>query len=146
MSGFWRLCIEVSNRNIFTYGEMPVWPYGALAAKTPLGRERKITGCIAGSRSSANSLWQGGWRRAHSVKDCLPKWNFFSSTLAGWYRYTRYVAHWLPKWIWWAFSKNGQNQFPVLQKHRISPWPEQKSKVTSEIAMFRFLGKWPVSP
>ena len=87
MSGLWRLRIGISDRDIFPYGER-----GA-------GRERKISRHIAGSRSSANSLWQGGWRRAHSVRDCLPKWDFFSPTLAGRYRYTRSVAHWLPKWI-----------------------------------------------
>ena len=28
---------------------------------------------ISGSQASANSLWQGGWRRTHSVKGGLPK-------------------------------------------------------------------------
>ena len=32
---------------------------------------------------SANSLWQGRRRRALSVKGSLPKWDFFSATLAG---------------------------------------------------------------
>lgn len=26
MSGFWRLCIEISDKNVFPYGEMAVWP------------------------------------------------------------------------------------------------------------------------
>ena len=31
------------------------------------------SGCIAGTRRSANSRWQGGWRRTHSVEGSLPK-------------------------------------------------------------------------
>ena len=116
MSGFWRLCIEISDRNVFPYGERAVWPYGALAAKThsngPYFSVKTGPSIVAeddivlgvcrlaeawaslfwqtvalllwlylGTRgvpqivvkTSANSLWQGGWRRAHSVKGGLPK-------------------------------------------------------------------------
>ena len=56
--------------------------------KTPLGRALPFLakwfpplsrgwhcpqGVLLARWSSANSLWQGGGRRAHSVKDCLPK-------------------------------------------------------------------------
>lgn len=30
-SALWRLCIRISDRNVFPYGEMPVWPDGSLA-------------------------------------------------------------------------------------------------------------------
>ena len=87
----------------------------SIEAKTPLGRallcnvlEAKTTfwlaalpsGALPTRGASANSLWQGGRRRAHSVRDCLPRWDFFGSTLAGRYQYTLSVALWLPKWIW----------------------------------------------
>ena len=74
---------------------MRVLPDGALAANTPLGRgllsdemvpsivaedgiALRVYCWLAGGpqnvvEASANSLWQGGWRRTHSVKDCLPK-------------------------------------------------------------------------
>ena len=110
----WR-CTKVQ----YTFGQHTLWKclYCTLNQKV-------FFDFVAGfcrSRSSANSFWQGGRRRTHSVKGGLPKWDFFCFTLAGRYRYTHSVAHWLPKWIWRAFSLNDQNQFQDLQKHRVFP-------------------------
>ena len=80
---------------VISSDERQVWPDGALAANTPLGRtllsDEMVPSivaedgialrvyCLLAERpqnvveTSANSLWQGGWRRTHSVKGGLPK-------------------------------------------------------------------------
>ena len=61
-------------------GERQLWPDGALAANTPL--ERALLLAVDGIAfrvylqtrwSSANSLWQRGWRTALSTEGGLPK-------------------------------------------------------------------------
>ena len=93
--GSW-VWLDGKRLNVISSGEMRVLPDGVLAAKDTLRTDLSISdemvpstkpwmalpsGCIAGSQegpqnvvgASANSLWQGGWRRTHSVKGGLPK-------------------------------------------------------------------------
>ena len=69
---------------VFSSGERQVWPDGALAGGPHHYSGRWSSDCFGftwGARgvpqnavgASANSLWQGGWRRTHSVKGGLPK-------------------------------------------------------------------------
>ena len=68
---------------VISSGERQVWPDGALAggphhysgrwSHCCFGFTWGLVGSAKCCGSSANSLWQGGWRRAHSVKGGLPK-------------------------------------------------------------------------
>ena len=93
--GSW-VWLDGKRLNVISSDEMRVLPDGVLAAKDTLRTDLSISDemvpsivaedgialrvyCLLAEgpqnvvEASANSLWQGGWRRTHSVKGGLPK-------------------------------------------------------------------------
>ena len=99
-------------------------------------------GVLLARWSSANSLWQGGWRRAHSVKDCLPKWDFFSSTLARRYRYTHSVAHWLQSEFEECFRRMTRISFMIYRHTGFFPVPLTQYYSAFRAELYIRLRRW----